>query len=361
MRPVHFACSPRPTYHRDSSSGRVRDGRGLIEVVLIILVPCLLVAIFCLCDAEVRRGLLSKPPGVPLRLMNPITGAVRVDGERAMTVHQHGQMRLWDFSQSAELGEMQCQIPEVSCIAYAEQSRLLAVGSKLGQLEIWNLDHPQAPEVIEHAAPGQIHDCQFTPDGQTLLTATVNGQISVWDPQKLTRRATWQSPTTVGAIRCLAVSSDGQFVLAGTFLGVVQVWSLQSGQLLRSHAVSLAPRPGHADAAAISAVTLIPGDREFIAATQYQGVSVWNVQTGAPVRQLEGVPHWLKNAALSPDGRRLTAGMVDGEVITWDIVTGRRTGAALRHPTSVTSLLYSTDGKTLLTGDSHGQVLYHRD
>lgn len=354
--------------HCGSTAGRMRDiqsalfsrrrGRILTEVVLIVLIPCLCLGACCLCDSDLRKSLLSKPSGVPPRLAYPIMDAVRIDQDRALTVQTQGQMRLWSFNQSAQLAETQSYITDVDCVAYSAEQRLLAVGSMSGQLEIWDLDRADPPKVADAPDLGCVSECQFTPDGRTLLTADQLGQIILWDSRTLARRGTWQSPTPVEQYRSLAVSSDGKLVLAGTSTATVQVWDLEKGQHLRSHAVMVPLRDHNAS---INSVTFLSGDREFIAASANEGVGIWNVETGACVRQFEGVFTALKGGAFSADGRRFTAGTLDGQVVTWDTVTGDRIGAVRQFPTTVKCLLYSADGSSLLTGDWHGEVQFHRD
>ena len=326
--------------------------------MLLVLIPSLCLGVCCLYDPDLSSSILSAPPKLPARLANPVAEAIRIDDDRALTVQLHGQMRLWSFSQAAPLGEMQSRLTDIRSVAYSEQQKLLAVTSWTGMLEVWNLDEPENPKLSQNPMVGEIYDCQFTPDGTRLFTAGEFGQLILWDPRTLERRAVWESSGARDELRSLAVSSNGKHVLAGAFSGQVHIWDQQTGQHLRSQQVC-AP-PSHSDAI-ITSIHFLPGDQEFIVTSRNCGVGVWNVETGASVRRLEGAITEFKGGAISPDGQRFIAGTMDGQVVTWNTATGQQIPPVQHHPSTVKCFLYSADGRSLLTGDWNGRVLFHRN
>lgn len=341
-----------------SARSPVRLGRMTTEFLLVMLVPSLTLGTLVLCDSDVADSLLTLPPAQSARTSDPITDAVRIGDDQVLTTHLMGHMRLWRFPQGTPLGDMQSHVAPVSCVAYSARQQLLAVGSKTGQLEIWTLDGSDHPIVTADTDLEHIYDCQFTPDGLTLMTCGENGQLIEWDSLTLTRRRTWPSEGSNEATRALAISADGKRMLAGKFGGIVQVWDLERGQKLRSHQIALPEILGDA---CVDSVSFISQDQEFVATTRSQGAGVWNVETGALIRPFAGIFKHVKNGTLSPDGRRFVAGTMDGELITWDTASGTMMGPVKQLQTTARCLLYSADSSTLLTGDWVGQVLFHRD
>src|SRR5262249_28795933 len=66
---------------------------------------------------------------------------------------------------------------------------------------------------------------------------------------------------------------------------------------------------------------------------------------------------WVYAAAFSPDGKTvLTAGGNDQTARRWNAATGDPVGEPLRHNGRVTSVAYSGDGKTFITGSEDGSA-----
>ena len=71
----------------------------------------------------------------------------------------------------------------------------------------------------------------------------------------------------------------------------------------------------------------------------------------------EGHVDWVSSIAFSPDGKTLLSGSHDGTLILWDTMTGRQLRSIESHrqhdrPFSVTSVAFSPNGKTLLSASS---------
>lgn len=360
MRQVERGSTATRISRTTSATQSLRRGRLPTEVVLVIVIPTLCLVACGLYDPDLAHTVRCTPDIHSKESAVPVIDAVRMDQREALTAQINGQLKLWDVATATPLAAMQSQMHDLCCLAYAPAQRLLAVGSKTGQVEMWDLNHRGPAQHTADSSLGQIFDCQFTPDGKTLLTANDCGQIVVWDAATLTRRSTWTSPVPVVSMRSLAVSNDGQFVVAGTFAGLVQLWDLEHDRHLRDYHVAI-PRPHDPlDSASIEAVAMLPGNREFIAASRNHGVSVWNIETGERVRSFDGDIKLIKHGVISPDGNRFTIGTMHGLVATWNTLTGQQTGPPQRHSTTVKALLYSADCKTLLTGNWNGQVTFHR-
>jgi WD40 repeat protein len=64
---------------------------------------------------------------------------------------------------------------------------------------------------------------------------------------------------------------------------------------------------------------------------------------------LESHQGWIGSVAFSPDGRRILSGGQDGTVTVWNTADQRELVSFRRHPDLVSGLLFSRDGRVLIS------------
>jgi eukaryotic-like serine/threonine-protein kinase len=84
-------------------------------------------------------------------------------------------------------------------------------------------------------------------------------------------------------------------------------------------------------------------DGRYLAATHYPGreLTVWDIERGTTVLNDPGSVTW--GAKFSPDSRRVAVGHVHGEVVIYDLPSGR-TGKWMRLPAKLIDLAFRPDG-----------------
>jgi WD40 repeat protein len=80
------------------------------------------------------------------------------------------------------------------------------------------------------------------------------------------------------------------------------------------------------------------------------------VKTGEQVRSFEGHDDKVTSVAYSPDGKSIISGSSDMTIKLWDVATGKLTRAFEGHTSSVQSIAFSRDGKTILSGSFDGTM-----
>jgi WD40 repeat protein len=145
-------------------------------------------------------------------------------------------------------------------------------------------------------------------------------------------------------IHTIAVATEGQTLLTGG-LDTIKVWNpakLREARRFTGDAgvEQLAVAPGAKWAASCS-VWLTPEE---------MGVQIWDIATGTERRRLKGPTDNVLCVAISPDGKRLAAGGVDGTVWVWSVDAGGAKTLPLKgHTGAVTGVAFARSPDSLLT------------
>ena len=79
---------------------------------------------------------------------------------------------------------------------------------------------------------------------------------------------------------------------------------------------------------------------------------LWEASSGRPIGTPIAHQVGITSVAYSPDGKTVLTGSVDRSARLWDASSGRPIGAPMEQQGPVTSVAYSPDGKTVLTGSN---------
>jgi WD40 repeat protein len=96
-------------------------------------------------------------------------------------------------------------------------------------------------------------------------------------------------------------------------------------------------------------------DGAMVAAGNHGFVSLYNATTGKLLAELDlyqahGVTNGvMRSTAFSPNRRLMASGGVNGEVIFWDLATGKKIGQFQAHLGQVFAMQFSADGRELIT------------
>src|SRR5207253_2620277 len=100
---------------------------------------------------------------------------------------------------------------------------------------------------------------------------------------------------------------------------------------------------------ALSATYSLLGDSDWT-------IRLWDVATGKETSRLQvgEEREQLFSAAMSPDGRRVLTGHLDGSVCLWDLATKKKLAGFSKHKGRVLSVAFTPDGRFALSGGDDG-------
>jgi WD40 repeat protein len=85
-------------------------------------------------------------------------------------------------------------------------------------------------------------------------------------------------------------------------------------------------------------------------------VSVWDAASGKPLERFLGTTHGpVFSAVFSPDGQRVVSATDDGQVVIWDVASGRGTAYHV-HTGAVMDAAYSPDGGRIVSASADDTV-----
>ncbi|MBW4623926.1 MAG: pentapeptide repeat-containing protein [Cyanosarcina radialis HA8281-LM2] len=191
----------------------------------------------------------------------------------------------------------------------------------------------------------------FSPDAQKIATGHAGGEICVWqveDGQQIA--AFWGIAAKVNS---LAFSADGESLVIGNAECIVKRLHIPS-QTVRGEF--------HGHAGAVWSVALSADGRLLASGGEDLTIGIWDMQTGARLKTLEGHRGWLLSLAFAPSpqtstpGYLLASGSADGTIRLWNVPTGKTWQILEGHARGVSALVFSPDGRTIASTSADGTI-----
>lgn len=324
------------------------------------------------------------------------SAAFSPDGTRLVAASEDGSARLWDVASGRELAGWHLPAdcspsfnPPINAVAWSDDGRSLLLGFYEKWLELVTLTPELASGPRPKTAPpptlvppprkeravafgeavaalGPFADAQLSPSSKaadwTMAVTGEDGTVRLFHgggTEEPLEQATLGAPGDTSATD-VAWSADGKVVAVADLSGRVQWMDIGSGQVLAT--VSVAP-------AVLSSLAVSP-DGAFIAAgIRGTRIHLWK-RDGTPLRELEGhTPAegrednltTITSLVFAPDGKTLYSGSNDfynashGDLRRWSVETGER--EQLGDVGYLAALSLSVDGALLATGEDKRVVV----
>ncbi|HTF56618.1 MAG TPA: WD40 repeat domain-containing protein [Planctomycetota bacterium] len=313
-----------------------------------------------------------------------ITSIAVLPGDRqALTSAYNGTVVLWDLETGLRLRTYEGHKGLIYSMAlFPDGKRFVTAGADKSVL-LWDRDSATPIRVFEgHKSLARA--VALTTDGSRIVSGGNDGEIIVWDPDTGLAVRSMSSP--LGSVASLAVQPGGKIILVGG-PGKAALLDLDGVKPVKELVRKDESDPHGMRIRGMERVAFSPDGRHAAACFLYQGVSVWNVESGNEVKLLGGKNRAYNDILFTPDGKHVLlggqkdlqvwdfdkgectktvagsgfytmawrsrgAGLVstpgDGTVATWDFEAGQRLSAG--GPGPVYCIAVSPDGRSVLSG-----------
>jgi WD40 repeat protein len=109
------------------------------------------------------------------------TLAVSSDNKLVASAGADHTIIIWNIDSGKQISTLTGHNAWVLCLAFSHDKEFLASGSYDGVIRIWNLTKRKVEFEINDLRPLSINSLVFSPDGNKLIIASANSEISVWD------------------------------------------------------------------------------------------------------------------------------------------------------------------------------------
>ena len=271
--------------------------------------------------------------------------AFRPDGELLSSVGVDGSMAIWDLG-SRPRSPLLCEgIGQIRCVAFSQQSQLLARSSPRAAVALCELVGDEARVLRELSAASSGAACvAFAPDGETLAVGQQDGKITLWDTASGQERSTLKGHTKF--VVSIAFAPAGGLLASSSADRSMRIWDLATS---KQRVITNSPHTCVVQAFFPDGCLLAQCDQVNPV------VRLCDTATGAERALLHGPSGAVQAVAVSTDGKRLAAADFHGTVTFWDAVTLKTQPKRLSHP-GVRTLAFAPDGRALATGGFDGTI-----
>ena len=171
---------------------------------------------------------------IPLPLM--LTGSYR--GHGLTTLSRDGRLLASGSSDGSDIGiwntlggglnfTLTGNLGKVRAVAFSPDNMLLASGSNLSELRVWDVHSGQCLHAVDKVSNSDIIDIAFSPDNR-LVACMYDQSIWLWDTVLGTCKKVLEGHC--GQVNTMAFSSDGLLLLAvGWWDHTVRLWNVGTG------------------------------------------------------------------------------------------------------------------------------------
>ncbi|KAK3899283.1 hypothetical protein C8A05DRAFT_18255 [Staphylotrichum tortipilum] len=312
--------------------------------------------------------------------------AISPDGRTIAAGSDDFTVMVWHLETGDVFHVLEAHSGWVNSVFFSPDGRMLASGSMDQTVALWDAATGKALGRVDNQSSG-VNSATFSPDGKLMVTGSVDQMVRVWDVSRDSAELRVELVGHEGCVNSVRFSADGKRLVSGSDDMTVRLWDIDTGTDIRKF-------KGHTKKVMAVAITSGWDARQVVSGSEDWAVKVWDTTNGALLHTLTGHTSGINAVVFSPDHRLLASGSFDDEVRLWDTknwaprgtlgdfddddghddddaalsessgeewqmvvtaISGPAVGLASKaHAGTVTSVVFSPDGRLLASGSKDG-------
>jgi len=329
-------------------------------------------------DRNGKLNLWEKDSGMPRADIQAFAGPVThcafsPDGSLMLAVsgvpaHSGGndfRIRFWETTRGQEVANLEGHTNAITTCAFTPESRRIVSAGYDHALRIWQTPQGDRP-ASRRPHHGVVSTCAFSPDGS--LFATIGkDRLIIWDTVKADRLNQVPLSAEDRIWTCRFGPGGKDLVLCGRW---VERFSLENSTLSKIHESLAFSGISTGDSLAISADASLYAvgttggfDMSRSQTREIHAIRVSRVSSGETIAKLEGHSGAINCIAFHPGGQSLISGSSDTTVKGWLLGSGglfhksRNTFTFTGHREQVTACAFHPDALLVTSGDARGGLI----
>lgn len=290
----------------------------------------------------------AKVAAAPARARQIYALAYRPDG-KALAVAEYQSVVLLDGASQKETARLDGHADAVRAVAWSRDGGLLAAAGgapgRKGEIKIWKVDGTLQATASGHA--DCIYAVAVSPDGATIASASYDKLIKLWDAATGKELKTLKDHTD--AIYALVFTPDGKRLISGAADRTIKVWDAASGERLYTLSD---PTDG------VNTLAVSPDGKLLAAAGQDKTIRIYALGDKAATLQNSLIAHEdaVLRIVFSRDGGKLYSSAADRSVKAFRSADLAEIGILPKQPDWAFGFDLSPDGKQLAIGRMNGTL-----
>lgn len=280
--------------------------------------------------------------------------SIAVSKKYAFSGGADNSVRIWDIDKKLSTKELTGHTWTVEFIVMSKDGQYLISTSTDGTLKLWNIN---TGKCIRTVAAGIVQDISFTPDNR-LLVSFLRPNSDVRFFNKNLKKETgirikffhesWFQPA-LSDVWGMAISSNFKYVAIRNSTSSIWLGNIPERKLISLE--------GHTDR--VNNFSFSSNNRILASVGEDNKVMLWELESGKVLRNFYGHEKPVTSVIITPDDGFLITGSYDNTIRLWDIENGRSIDV-LNVKNIVKCLAISDDGKVITCGLMNGEVLFLR-